>query len=72
MLVGDIIYNDDFDANLNYAIYDCPKGCEKVWRESDEIWSTLKNGYGKPLDKILDRQVGYITISDNILIIEAK
>lgn len=23
MLIGDLIYNNDFDANLNYAIYDC-------------------------------------------------
>ena len=23
MLVGDIIYNDHFDCNCNYAVYDC-------------------------------------------------
>lgn len=23
MLVGDLVYNDDFDCNCNYDIYDC-------------------------------------------------
>ena len=23
MLVGDLVYSDDFDCNCNYAIYDC-------------------------------------------------
>lgn len=26
MLVGDLIYSDDFDANCNYAVYDCRDG----------------------------------------------
>lgn len=23
MLVGDLVYNDDFDINTNYAVFDC-------------------------------------------------
>lgn len=70
MLVGDLIYSDDFDLNCNYAVYDCHNG--KQWSEAPILFNTAKNGYGKPLDKILDMHVGYITISDNVLIIEAK
>lgn len=67
MLVGDLIYSDSFDANCNYAIYNCRDG--KQWREAPVLFSTLKDGYGKPVDEILDMHVGYITISDNVLII---
>lgn len=70
MLVGDLIYSDDFDANCNYAVYDCRDG--KSWDESPVLFSTEKNGYGKPLDKILDMHVRSLTITDNVLIIEAK
>lgn len=70
MLVGDLIYSDDFDANCNFAVYDCHDG--KLWNESPVLFSTLKDGYGKPLDKILDMHVRYLTITDNVLIIEAK
>lgn len=26
MVVGDLVYNDDFDCNCNYDIYDCSDG----------------------------------------------
>lgn len=40
MLVGDLIYSDSFDANCNYAIYNCRDG--KQWREAPVLFSTLK------------------------------
>lgn len=55
MLVGDLIYSDSFDANCNYAIYNCRDG--KQWREAPVLFSTLKDGYGKPVDVILDMHV---------------
>lgn len=72
MTVGDIIYNDNFDFNANYAIYKCkPDMC---WDETEPFFSTLKDGYDKPLDAILDTildmPVKYLTIHDNVLIIE--
>lgn len=70
MIVGDLIYNDDFDTNLNYAIYDCKDG--KQWHKANVLWSTKENGFHKPLDKILDMKVGYVTIDNNVLIIEAN
>ena len=33
MLVGDLIYNDDFDANLDYAIYDCTEDGKQYCRD---------------------------------------
>ena len=71
MLVGDLIYNDDFDANLNYAVYDCTED-GKQWHNSKVIHSTKENGYSKPLDKILDMKVKYLTIENDCLIIEAR
>lgn len=69
MLVGDIIYNDNFDFNANYAIFQCNK--KEVWYDKDKpIYSTAQNGYSKPPAKILDLSVKYLTISDNVLIIE--
>ena len=40
------------------------------WNETEPFLSTLKNGYDKPLDAILDMPVKYLTIPDNVLIIE--
>ena len=55
--------------NANYAIFQCNKG--EVWHDKDKpIYSTAENGYGKPLAKILDLSVKYLTISNNVLIIE--
>lgn len=70
MLVGDLIYNDNFDCNCNYAIYDCTEGGVQ-WDEAKIIHSTIQHGYSKPKDAILDMKIKYITTSDNILIVEA-
>lgn len=70
MLVGDLIYNDNFDCNCNYAIYDCTEGGVH-WDEAKIIHSTMQHGYSKPKDAILDMKIKYITTSDNILIVEA-
>lgn len=69
MLVGDVIYNDDFDFNANYAIYKCKPNIS--WQETEPIFSTAKDGYSKPLDAILDLKVKYMTIHGKVLIIEA-
>ena len=71
MLVGDLIYNDDFDCNCNYAIYDCTEDGTQ-WSDGAElIFSTEINGFTKPLNKILDMKIKYITISEMVIIIEA-
>lgn len=68
MTVGDIIYNDNFDFNANYAIYKCkPDMC---WNETEPFFSTSKDGYDKPLNAILNMPIKYLTIHDNVLIIE--
>lgn len=71
MTVGDVIYNDQFDFNANWAIYKCKSG--QCWHDFDEPFlSTLKNGYDKPLDAVLDMPISYLTINNNILIIEVE
>ena len=71
MLVGDLVYNNDFDCNCNYEIYDCTNG-EETWHEAKCIFSTEKDGWHKPLDNILDMKIVYITTNNDIIIIEAK
>lgn len=70
MVVGDLIYNDDFDVNCNYMIFDCSDK-NKTWQEAELIFSTKRDGFVKPLDKILDMKISYITMSNSNIIIEA-
>lgn len=69
MLIGDLVYNDNFDLNCNYAVY------EGQWNNGGKLlWSTAKNGYKKPPNSLLDRKVGYITLDTTnlVFVIEAK
>ena len=71
MLVGDLIYNNEFDCNCNYEVYDCSEN-DKEWGNGAELLvSTKRNGFQKPLDSVLDMKIKYITINNNVLIIEA-
>lgn len=70
MLIKDLICNNDFDINCNYAIYDC--------RNTDKTWNETKCVYHSDDDEIaawvLNLSVGYITIDTTrkCLVIEAK
>ena len=71
MLVGDLVYNDSFDCDCNYEIYDCTEE-GKQWGDGAElVFSTRVDGYKKPLDSILDMKIKYITTSEMTIIIEA-
>lgn len=65
MLVGDLIYNDNFDCDCNYDIYDCTENEAKL------IFSTKRDGVEKPLDKILDMKISHISIENSTIVIEA-
>lgn len=67
MLVGDLIYNNDFDCNCNYEIYDCTEE-GKTWHDAELIFSTRREGWIKPLDSILYMKIKYITTSLGIII----
>lgn len=71
MLVGDLVYNDNFDCNCNYEIYDCTEE-GKQWGDGAElIFSTNVNGFKKPLSSVLDMKIKYITTNENAIVIEA-
>jgi hypothetical protein len=71
MLVGDLVYNDDFDCNCNYEIYDCTDE-GKQWGDGAEVIFSIKaNGFKKPLNRVLDMKIKYITTNENSIIIEA-
>lgn len=75
MLVGDLIYNDDFDCNCNYEVYDCTED-GVLWDEGAEIvHSTMDGNFRrKPLDKVLDMEIKYITTNVEYasIVIEAR
>lgn len=74
MLIKDLICNDDFDVNCNYAIYDC-RNTDKTWDESKCIYQSWHPTYNDTIDNwILSLNIGYITIDTTrkCLIIEAK
>ena len=70
MVVGDLVYNDDFDCNCNYDIYDCSDG--KQYGDGGElVFCTQRDGFNKPLDRILDMKIKSITTQDSTIVIEA-
>ena len=69
MLVGDLVYNNDFDVNCNYEIYDCTN--VESWHEAEMIYGTMRDGWSKPLNKILDMKIKYITTNHQSIVIEA-
>ena len=71
MLVGDLVYSDDFDCNCNYDIYDCTEAGKQYGDGAELILSTKRNGFRKPLDRILDMKIKYITTQDSTIVIEA-
>lgn len=69
MLVRDIIYNDTFDFNANFAVYEC--NGDACWQEVEPVFSTAKDPWPDPWDSIMSMTVKYLTIHNNVLIIEA-
>ena len=70
MLVGDLVYNNDFDCNCNYEIYDCTENGKQYGDGAVVIFSTKTHGFKKPLDSVLDMKIKYITTNENVIIIE--
>lgn len=71
MLVGDLVYSNDFDCNCNYEIYNCTENGKQYGEGAEIIFSTKIHGYQKPLDSILDMKIKYITTNENAIVIEA-
>lgn len=68
MLVGDLIYSNDFDCNCNIEIYDCTEDGLQYGDGAEMIFS----GWSKPLNSILDMKIKYITTNkDMAIVIEA-
>ena len=71
MLVRDLVYNDEFDCNCNYKIYDCTEDGKQYGDGAEVIFSTKTDGFRKPLNEILDMKIKYITTDVYTIIIEA-
>lgn len=72
MLVGDLVYNDYFDCDCNYKVYDCTAADDHYNSGAACIYNTVRDGNRKPFDTVLDMQVLYLTVTENCIIIEAK
>ena len=71
MLIGDLVYNNDFDCNCDYEIYDCTEDGVQWGDGAECIFSTVVTGWKKPLDAVLDMKIKYITTNKDMIIIEA-
>ena len=71
LLVGDLVYNNYFDCNCNYEIYDCTEDGLQYGDGAEIIFSTKIDGYHKPKDEILDMKIKYITTDKYTIVIEA-
>lgn len=71
MLVGDLIYNDDFLVNTNVAVFDC-SGTDASWHDKEAVFDTRKDGRYKPRAAILDMKIKYITTNGDCIIIEGE
>lgn len=71
MLVGDLVYNDNFDCDCSCKVYDCTTADDHYNSGAACIYDTVRDGNRKPLDAVLDMQVLYLTVTDNCIIIEA-
>lgn len=73
MLVGDLVYNLDFELNSNYYVYDCTDATKsESWRDAACVYNSEIDGWGEPPDEVFSMEICYLTITDNILRIEAK
>ncbi len=72
MLVGDLVYNDDFDINTNYAVFDCSGNTEETWHEKEAVFDSRRDGWHKPLAAILDLKIKCITTDGDCIIIEGE
>ena len=71
MLVRDLVYNDDFDCNCNYEVYDCTESGMQWGDGAELLFSTKVHGFKKPLNSILNMRIKYITTTEMTIIIEA-
>lgn len=71
MLVGDLIYNNDFYINTNVAVFDC-SGTDASWHEKEAAFDSRRDGCYKPRAAILDMKIKYITTNGDCIIIEGE
>lgn len=50
MLVGDLVYNDNFDCNCNYEVYDCTEDGKQWGDGAEPIFSTKVNGFFEAIE----------------------
>lgn len=71
LTVGDILNNQEFDFNANFAIYECSK--DVTWNDLDAPAYDTKlcdKDNKIPLESFYDCEIRYMTIHDHALIIE--
>lgn len=71
LTVGDILNNQEFDFNANFAIYECSK--DVTWNDLDAPAYDTKlcdKDNKIPLESFYDCEIRYMTIHDHTLIIE--
>lgn len=67
MLVGDLVYNESFDFDCDYEIYDQQRG-----RGASPIFSKEQNHFRKPPYSVLDMEIEHIEVRGGTIIVSAR
>lgn len=67
MLISDIVYNDEIEFSSNWKLF------ENLYESGERIlWDTEKDGWRKPPYALLDREISFIGIEEETLILGCK
>ena len=69
MKLKELVNNEMFDLNCNYAVYECPKE-GTCWETGTRVFTTAKDFC--PPEEILQKEIKYITEHSHFLIIEVR
>lgn len=69
MKIRELFNNPGVDVSCNYRIYACEEG--KTWHESPVIADSDSDG-GRPRAELAEREISYIAIDNNDLIVEVR
>lgn len=70
LCVVDLIFDEDFELNCHYTVYDCRN--DNSQQEAEVLYDSIEDRFRKPLDVVLDLRIKNISILENKLIIEAS
>lgn len=74
MIVGDLVYNYDFDFDVDYEIWGCSSLEWLCNGKPTLLYSSVEQKWRKPLDELLDKEIMYVcsNAAKNVLEIKVR